>query len=88
MFADLMDKEIQPKAIDVRHLPEIQVPYMNLLWINSMYMFGEKVQVQLGVISNTEYTKKVTQPQIGQITEGIGLRIKPDIMPNMVKTVV
>ena len=25
MFADLMDKEIQPKSIDVRHLPEIEV---------------------------------------------------------------
>lgn len=25
MFADLMDKEIQPKAIDVRHLPEISI---------------------------------------------------------------
>lgn len=25
MFADLMDKEIQPKSIDVRHLPEIEI---------------------------------------------------------------
>ena len=25
MFADLMDKEIQPKSIDVRHLPEISI---------------------------------------------------------------
>ena len=25
MFADLMDKEIQPKSIDVRHLPEITI---------------------------------------------------------------
>ncbi len=25
MFADLMDKEIQPKKIDVRHLPEIEI---------------------------------------------------------------
>jgi hypothetical protein len=25
MFADLMDKEIQPKAIDVRHLAEISI---------------------------------------------------------------
>lgn len=25
MFADLMDKEIQPKSIDVRYLPEIEI---------------------------------------------------------------
>lgn len=25
MFADLLDKEIQPKSIDVRHLPEIEI---------------------------------------------------------------
>ncbi len=25
MFADLMDKEIQPKSMDVRHLPEIEI---------------------------------------------------------------
>ena len=25
MFADLMNKEIQPKSIDVRHLPEIEI---------------------------------------------------------------
>ena len=25
MFADLMDKEIQPRSIDVRHLPEITI---------------------------------------------------------------
>lgn len=25
MFADLMNKEIQPQSIDVRHLPEIEI---------------------------------------------------------------